>query len=373
MKSDLKDPPSSISPTLIYVIGGVALWAALTRRYYLIVVLTISIAKGLPYCYRENDTGEARRKAWGEKVQKEGTPSWLRVPHGIEVTSQYFENSRGMLLYSFTMKPTDPAKIKGCVVYCHGYSDMASYLKKASLYRLVKAGFVVSAVEYEGHGRSDGNLVEINSWDTLINDVIDYSRAVIETLPSNCKVFLAGESMGGAVCFDCYSRGAGLFSGIIMVAPMLCIADEMKPPEFVINFIRNLLEYVPSLGQFPLAPSGDLRELSHAVREKLLISEDTPSNFARKPRLCTAREMILVTERIEKEMYDFDGPFLVLHGGADKVTKPSMSQRVYKEAKSVDKTIKIYPGMWHTLLSGEPDENIEKVFGDIVDWLNERV
>ena len=28
----------------------------------------------------------------------------------------------------------------------------------------------------------------------------------------------------------------------------------------------------------------------------------------------------------------------------------------------------IYPGMWHQLV-GEPDENVELVFGEIVDWL----
>jgi alpha-beta hydrolase superfamily lysophospholipase len=65
-------------------------------------------------------------------------------------------------------------------------------------------------------------------------------------------------------------------------------------------------------------------------------------------------------------------PFLVLHGEEDTVTDPDVSKALYDKASSVDKTMKLYPGMWHGLTSGEPDENIELVFGDIISWLDER-
>ena len=63
-------------------------------------------------------------------------------------------------------------------------------------------------------------------------------------------------------------------------------------------------------------------------------------------------------------------PFFVLHGEADTVTDPEISRALYERASSKDKTIKLYPGMWHGLTSGETDENIEKVFGDIIMWLD---
>jgi acylglycerol lipase len=65
-------------------------------------------------------------------------------------------------------------------------------------------------------------------------------------------------------------------------------------------------------------------------------------------------------------------PFFVLHGEADTVTDPEVSRALYDRAASADKTIKLYPGMWHGLTAGEPDENVEAIFGDIVAWLNER-
>ena len=63
-------------------------------------------------------------------------------------------------------------------------------------------------------------------------------------------------------------------------------------------------------------------------------------------------------------------PFFVLHGEADTVTDPEISRELYERASSEDKTIKLYPGMWHGLTSGETDENIEKVFEDIIMWLD---
>jgi hypothetical protein len=65
-------------------------------------------------------------------------------------------------------------------------------------------------------------------------------------------------------------------------------------------------------------------------------------------------------------------PFFILHGEADTVTDPEVSRALYERAASTDKTIKLYPGMWHGLTAGEPDENVELVFSDIVAWLDER-
>jgi len=65
-------------------------------------------------------------------------------------------------------------------------------------------------------------------------------------------------------------------------------------------------------------------------------------------------------------------PFFVLHGEADTVTDPEVSRALYERAASADKTIKLYPGMWHGLTAGETDENVEAVFSDIVSWLNQR-
>jgi acylglycerol lipase len=63
---------------------------------------------------------------------------------------------------------------------------------------------------------------------------------------------------------------------------------------------------------------------------------------------------------------------LIQHGLADRVTDPKLSQALYDEACSEDKTIRLYDGMWHAL-PGEPDENIEKVYKDTIEWITDRI
>lgn len=62
---------------------------------------------------------------------------------------------------------------------------------------------------------------------------------------------------------------------------------------------------------------------------------------------------------------------LICHGGDDVVCDPACVEELYKRAASKDKTLSIYPGMWHQLI-GEPEENVELVFGEMVEWLRER-
>ncbi|GMI60183.1 hypothetical protein ScalyP_jg2865 [Parmales sp. scaly parma] len=272
------------------------------------------------------------------------------------------------------MSPQDKTKkVKGVVCYCHGYGDQCGYTKRAALYKLVEAGYVVAAMDYEGHGRSDGELVLVEDWSVLIGDVVDYFGAVKEDRGGEEKFFLMGESMGGAVCFDGWNAAPDLFDGgCVMVAPMVKIADEMKPPQFVVEGMRKMLELLPWMGRWCLTPSGDLSNLAFKDKAKLKIAENTPALYGRVPRLATGREMVGVTERIEKQLGDFAAPFLVCHGEADKVTSPEMSKMLYDTSCSGDKSLKMYKGMWHTLLTGEPDENIEQVLGDVIEWLDMR-
>ena len=61
---------------------------------------------------------------------------------------------------------------------------------------------------------------------------------------------------------------------------------------------------------------------------------------------------------------------LILHGTADKVTKPGGSQLFDDTAGSTDKTLKLYQGHAHDLLN---DIDRDTVMADIVAWINARL
>lgn len=344
----------------------------------LILLLAYVVAKVVSYSFRVNDSATHRRKLFHDFCQTaDQLPEhFTRLRSNVLLEDDYFVSPRGMLLHTNLLEPSDPEQIEAVICYCHGYTDNASFTKLMENQRLVQDGMVVCALEYEGHGLSDGPLGLINSWDKTIDDVEAYFATICERFKDK-PIFLMGESMGSAVAYCVYERSPHLYRGVVFVCPMLKISDHMLPPQWIIDLLTWLIG--PSgttslLGMLPVAPSAnDIYDVTYKIRAKWKVSARCPLQFGRKPRLATARELIDTTQRISKSLHLFDAPFLVLHGKADQVTDPALSQALYDESCSTDKSIWLYEGMWHALLSGEPDENIERVFSDISHWIHERI
>lgn len=94
--------------------------------------------------------------------------------------------------------------------------------------------------------------------------------------------------------------------------------------------------------------------------------------YTGKPRAATALEFLRVVKEIESRATEVTVPLLILHGEMDVVCDPEGSRMLYKNAGSTDKTLHVYPEMWHQLV-GEPAEGVEKVFGDMFKWLDARL
>jgi alpha-beta hydrolase superfamily lysophospholipase len=205
-------------------------------------------------------------------------------------------NHRGFLLYTSILKPKNKP-IKAVVCHCHGYSDNPSYSRRKEMLRFVERGIALIMIDYEGHGRSDGTLGLVVDWDELVNDVSSYFKETVDTQFPNKKVFLMGESMGGAVAFCVYRKMPELFSGVNFICPMAKIADDMLPPQWVIDTVRKVAGpkgEASIFGFLPIAPSkGDLKEFSFKLASKRALLTRVPTVFGRKPRIATARELLV--------------------------------------------------------------------------------
>ncbi len=359
-------------PSLIIVLGGITFVLSYISPLLLLpffYILHIFVS----YTNKSNDDALTRRLNWNAMIKRHDLPPWFKVPDTMTYTERYWVNSRGMALMTTTTLPKSSPP-KALVLFCHGYSDQSCWYKGCQYRALVDAGFGLACIEYEGHGRSDGHLVSVPDWSELIRDVGEYARQVKKEVGAD-KIFIAGESMGGAVVYDTSTRNPGLFDGAVLVCPMCAIHDDMKPPSWVINLFYKIVGppgTCGAVGMLPLAPSADVSVHSFKLSEKRMITEATANRYDRKPRLATARELLDTTDRISKSLHDFDMPFIVMHGEDDKVTDPELSKMLYDTAKSKDKTIKLYPGMWHTMTTGEPDDNCKAVFSDMIQWLSDR-
>jgi acylglycerol lipase len=104
--------------------------------------------------------------------------------------------------------------------------------------------------------------------------------------------------------------------------------------------------------------------------EALIAKYSDPLVYTGSIRVRTGYEILRITSYLQQNLSKLRVPFLVLHGTADTVTDPEATQKLYAEASSTDKTIKLLDGFLHDLLF-EPER--ESIMKDIIEWLNCRV
>ncbi|KAJ3670629.1 hypothetical protein LUZ60_008055 [Juncus effusus] len=175
--------------------------------------------------------------------------------------------------------------------------------------------------------------------------------------------------MGGAVALKIHLKRPDDYDGILLVAPMCKIAEDVMPPGWVLKALSFLSVFMPEAKLFPQKDIGDL---SYRDPIKRQIGEYNVISYNDQMRLRTAVELIKATKDIESKLEKISSPLLVLHGSADKVTDPSESQYLYDKASTNDKIVKFYDDGYHSILEGEPDERIDDVIGDIIGWLDDR-
>lgn len=282
---------------------------------------------------------------------------------------EYVWNSRGMKLFSCRWLPVNQSP-KALILMCHGYAMECSITMNSTARRLAKAGFAVYGIDYEGHGKSEGVPGLVTNFDYVIDDCILHFTTICEQGENKNKMrFLMGESMGGAVALHLHRKKPDYFDGAILVAPMCKISDEMKPNAVMVGILSALSKVVPT---WKIVASPDIIDAAFKVPE---VREEVRANrfcYKGKPRLRTAFELLRASNRIETSLHEVSLPFLVLHGEDDKVTDKAVSKQLYELAASSDKTLKLYPHMWHGLLYGEPPENLQIVFSDIITWLEQK-
>ena len=105
--------------------------------------------------------------------------------------------------------------------------------------------------------------------------------------------------MGGAVAFKIVGRSPGFFCGVSFVSPMCKIADNLLPPQWVIDifrFISGPKGTATTIGRLPVAPArGDLRFLTYKSAEKRALLTLSRAAYGRRPRLATVRELMVRT------------------------------------------------------------------------------
>ena len=166
---------------------------------------------------------------------------------------------------------------------------------------------------------------------------------------------------------DKYDDNLFGFDGMILSAPMAKIKDELKPPSFLMSFGLWVESLCPDAR---LVPTKSLLQFLTRDKEYFDMVQQSPLLYDDKPALRTGFVLLKFTEHIEKEMDKIRIPMLIMHGAADQVTDPTMSQILYDRCSCKDKEIKMIDGAWHALFI---DTCREDVFDTADEWITQRI
>jgi len=276
---------------------------------------------------------------------------------GIRIGEERFDGVGGLKIFVRSWRPEGPAR--AVVVVVHGFnSHSGEYAWVAE--QFVAGGVGVYAPDLRGRGRSDGERFFVDRFADWVDDV-GVAVTLAKAREPGVPVFLLGHSAGGVVsCVYALERQSEL-AGLVCES----FAHELPAPDFALAVFKWLSHVVPHAHVLRLKNEEFSRD-PVVVRAKnedpLIANEIQPTQ--------TLAEMVRADERLRKAFPRIILPVLILHGTADKATRPSGSRRFYDTAGSADKTLKLYEGHFHDLLN---DIGKEAVMDDIKGWVAARI
>ncbi|WOG99249.1 hypothetical protein DCAR_0518597 [Daucus carota subsp. sativus] len=304
---------------------------------------------------------------WGDLPEEDYYAS-----QGVKNSKQYFQTPHGKIFTQSFSPLSANSPVKASVFMTHGYGSDSGWLFQKICISFATWGYAVFAADLLGHGRSEGLHGYLGDVDKVAAASLSYFVSVrksgeYEKMPA----FLFGESMGGMITMIMYFQSeAGLWTGLIFSAPLFVIPQAMIPSKVHLFAYGLLFGLADTWAAMP-----DNKMVGKAIKDmdKLKIIAGNPRRYSGKPRVGTMREVVRVTNYIQENFHKVTAPFLTCHGTSDGVTCYTGSEMLYEKASSSDKTLKLYEGMYHSLIQGEPDENANLVLGDMRAWIDERV
>ncbi|KAI3932111.1 hypothetical protein MKW92_048159 [Papaver armeniacum] len=290
--------------------------------------------------------------------------------HQILHKQSFMLNKRNMKIFTQKWVPDSiaPTRLRGVVAMIHGYKTESTWIFELTAVAIAKLGFIVCSLDIQGHGYSEGLQGHIPKIQPVIDDCtkyFDYVKSEYPKLPS----FLYGESLGGAISTLIVLKQKGSWNGLVLNGALCGISKKFKPVWPVEHFLPLAAFLAPN---WRIVVSKPLKSKSYKEEWKRnLVSNNPNRRIHGKPPAATALEFTRICEVVRKRSHELELPLLIVHGEDDLVSDSNSAKLVYESSKSTDKTLKIFPGMWHMLI-GEPKENVDLVFETIFSWLQDR-
>lgn len=250
---------------------------------------------------------------------------------------------------------------RGVIVITHGHGEhLGRYDHIATA--LCGAGFVTYTYDLRGHGRSGGKPGHSPTFLTYIDDLFRVHDYATHQQPRR-PLWLMGHSMGGLITLAYVERRAPQVAGVIVTSPLLKV--KYAPPGWKVTMAQLLASVAPSL---TLSTGLDVSvPMSHDdAFLKSMPDQNLPHSLM---SMRVGNDLLQIMPGTLAGASAVTVPLLMLQGDQDGAVDPQATRAFYEAAGSQDKTLKIYPGLYHEVMN---ETEREQVLGDILAWLEKR-
>ena len=243
------------------------------------------------------------------------------------------------LYYQYWLPEESP---KAILLIAHGFAEHSGRYGNV-VNHFIPKGYAVYALDHRGHGRSDGERVQVDDFSDYIKDLKTFFNIVREENPDD-KIFLIGHSMGSAISLAYTLEYQQELAGLITSGGGIARPGETPPPR-------------PRASNQPLNTtflSRDPAVIEAYVNDPLVYRGPMPQRSA----------LSGMRSSLPEQVPQIKLPVLIMagNGGADG----ARSQVLYEFIGSEDKTLKLYEDLLHEIFN-EPEHPL--VMADMEAWL----
>lgn len=250
---------------------------------------------------------------------------------------------------------------KAVVLLAHGYAEHAGRYEHVAE-RLTDAGYAVYAVDHWGHGQSDGTSGYVPRFSAFTDGMAEL-LTLVEVNHGDVPRLLLGHSMGGLISTLFLIERQAAFVGAALSGP--AIVPGAPPSRFTVWISRFLSRFFPRLGVLSLDANGVSRD--PAVVAAYLAD---PLVYTGKIGARLGKEFMDAMAAAQAGAPKITLPILFQHGEKDSLASVAGSQYLFDHVASADKTLKIYPGLFHEIYN-EPEQ--DAVLDDLIGWFDAHV
>ena len=252
----------------------------------------------------------------------------------------YFNGLKGYRIYYQAWLPEDYAR--AVLLVAHGFAEHSGRYGNLVNY-FVPRGWAVYVPDHRGHGKSDGERVQVDQFSEYVDDLKMMFDIARKENPGK-KVFLVGHSMGSAISLLYAARFQGELAGLVTSGGGINRPGETQPPR----------------------PAGQPLDTGFLSRDpdviRAYVSDPLVYHGPIPPRLGGMMSEVAGAAPL------IGLPALIMAG--DDVPDGARSRALFESLGSKDKTLKLYAGLRHEIFN-EPEH--PQVLADMAAWLDRRV